>query len=90
MQMRLQRARHLARRLPQYKILNINMKNCHYEETEYRTAPMELYIKSFPMLLCKKYCFYDIKGNASILQNTGFPVRRTGGFGSFDHFRARI
>ena len=45
MQMRLQRARHLARRLPQYKILNINMKNCFYEETEYRTAPMELYIK---------------------------------------------
>ncbi len=75
MQMRLQRARHLARRLPQYKILNINMKNCHYEETEYRTAPMELYIKSFQMLLCKKYCFYDIKGNASILQEHRIPSK---------------
>lgn len=90
MQMRLQRARHLARRLPQYKILNINMKNCHYEETEYRTAPMELYIKSFPMLLCKSTAFTILKETLQYFKNTGFPVRRTGGFGSFDHFRARI
>ena len=35
----------------------------------------QLYIKSFQMLLGKKYCFYDIKGNASILQEHRIPSK---------------